>query len=148
MAMKKIYSKIDRSLLLVQINRVEDISVGKTQLSDPKEFLQIGIMALKKGEHIAAHKHISREGEKNVVTQESWIVIRGSIKGTFYDIDDQVIGEDILYPGDCFIAYHGGHSLTNLEDNTAFYEIKTGPYKGRENDKIEIEENELQPISN
>ena len=145
--MQKIYSKIDPNLLLAQINRLEDIPKGKQQLSDAKEFLQIGTYALAPREHIPAHKHIWKEGGKTI-TQESWIVIRGSIKGVFYDIDDTVIGEDVLYPGDCFVAYYGGHSLTNLEDNTVFYEIKTGPYQGRENDKIDIEDHELQSVNN
>ena len=144
--MIKIYSKIDPNLLLCQINRLEDIPKGKQQLSDDKEFLQIGTYALKPGEHIPAHKHVWKEGGKTI-TQESWIVIRGSVKGVFYDIDDAVIGEDVLYSGDCFVAYHGGHSLTNLEENTVFYEIKTGPYLGKENDKIDIETHEFQPIS-
>lgn len=145
--MKKFYSKIDPSLLLCQIHRLEDIPKGKQQLSDDKEFLQVGTYAMEPGEHIPAHKHVWKEGGKTI-TQESWIVIKGSIKGVFYDIDDSVIGEDILRPGDCFVAYHGGHSLTNLEENTVFYEIKTGPYQGRENDKIEIDDCKLQSINN
>jgi len=135
--MKKIYSQIDPDLLLAQINRLKDTHQGKLQLSDPKEFLQVGTMALGPGEHIPAHKHMWKEGGKTI-TQESWIVIQGSIKGVFYDTNDTVIGEDTLYPGDCFINYYGGHSLTSLEPNTIFYEIKTGPYQGRESDKIDI----------
>lgn len=144
--MKKIYSKIDPNLLLAGINRLKDIPQGKLQLSDPKEFLQIGTYALAQGEHIPAHKHIWKEGSKTI-TQESWIVIRGSIKGVFYDINDAVIGEDILYPGDCFVSYYGGHSLTSIESDTIFYEVKTGPYRGRENDKVDINTHELQSAS-
>lgn len=144
--MKKIYSKINPNLLLIQINRLEDIPQGKLQLSDPKEFLQIGAFALTPGEHIPAHKHVWKEGGKTI-TQESWIVIRGSIKVVFYDIDDTAIGEDILYPGDCFVTYYGGHSLTSIEPGTIFYEIKTGPYLGRENDKVDINTHELQSAS-
>ncbi|MBU1092767.1 WbuC family cupin fold metalloprotein [Patescibacteria group bacterium] len=136
--MQKIYSKTDPKLLLHQINRLEDIPKGKMQLSDPKEFLQICTMDLQKDETVPAHKHLWKNGEKSVITQESWIVIRGSIQGAFYDTDDKVIAEEILRPGDCVITYQGGHSLTNLEEGTIFYEIKTGPYQGRENDKVKI----------
>ena len=146
--MIKIYSKLDPKLLLHQINRQEDIPAGKMQLSDPKEFLQIGTMVLEQGETIPAHKHTWKAGESRTITQESWIIIRGSIKGIFYDTDDQILAEEILYPGDCAITYQGGHSLINLEADTAFYEIKTGPYLGREQDKIAIETHELQSTSN
>ena len=136
--MQKIYSNINPQLLLHQINRLDDIPKGKMQISEPKEFLQICTMDLQKNETINAHKHLWKKGEASVITQESWIVIRGSIKGTFYDTDDQILAEEILHPGDCAITYQGGHSLTNLEEDTVFYEIKTGPYQGREVDKQDI----------
>lgn len=136
--MKKIYSKVDPSLLLHQINRLEDITEGKRNLSDPKEFLQICTMNLEKGRAFHSHKHIWKDGEKSVIAQESWIVIRGKVKGIFYDIDDTIIEEEILNPGDCSITFQGGHNLISLDENTILYEIKTGPYKGRENDKIDI----------
>lgn len=136
--MKKIYSKLNTSVLLHQINKLEDIKEEKHELSDPKEFLQIRAMNLKKDRTFTPHAHIWKSGEKKVITQESWIVITGKIEGIFYDTNNEVLAKEILSPGDCAITFQGGHNLTSLEEKTIMYEIKTGPYKGKDNDKIEL----------
>lgn len=63
---------------------------------------------------------------------------RGKVKATIYDLDKAFLKEVIINDGGCLVLYHGGHSLTCLEENTIFYEIKTGPYYGYENDKEDI----------
>lgn len=135
--MKKIYSKIEPALILHAILRREDIKEGKIELSDPKEFLQIMALKENKGKEYYPHKHAWKDGEKTI-TQEAWIVIQGKLKGTYYDINGEKLLEEILNPGDCSITFQGGHSLTVIEENTIFYEIKTGPYKGKEYDKVAL----------
>jgi hypothetical protein len=73
------------------------------------------------------------------IAQESWIVIKGSVKCIFYDVDDTIIAEPILYPGDASFTLGVGHNYLILEDNTIVYEYKTGPYEGQELDKKFIE---------
>jgi hypothetical protein len=85
------------------------------------------------------HKHIWKERTKNVIAQESWIVIQGSVKCILYDIDDTIIAEPILKPGDASFTLEGGHNYLILEDNTLVYEYKTGPYEGQSFDKTFIE---------
>lgn len=136
--MEQIYSQVDPTVLLHQINRLDDIVKGTTDLSDPKEFLQIRALRVGAGRAFDPHKHIWKNGGEKMITQESWIVIKGRIRGVFYDTDDQVVKEVILNPGDCAITFRGGHSFTSLEDDTILYEIKSGPYQGRENDKVDI----------
>ena len=48
--------------------------------------------ALAKGKTFKPHKHIEkvRTYEKQIA-QESWVVIRGSVKCIFYDLDDNII---------------------------------------------------------
>jgi len=137
--MKKIYSTIDPSLLLHQIVRLADITNEQHELSNPKEFLQIRAMNLGRNRTFAAHKHIWKNGVDKMITQESWIIIKGQVRGVFYDTDHQIIADEVLEPGDCAITFQGGHGLTSLADNTIMYEIKTGPYQGREKDKTDIE---------
>ena len=43
------------------------------------------------------------------MAQESWVIRK--VKVFHYDLDDQIISESILYPGDCTITYRGGHYL-------------------------------------
>jgi hypothetical protein len=37
------------------------------------------------------HKHIFKPGEKEVIGQESWVVISGRVKVIMYDLDDTII---------------------------------------------------------
>jgi cupin fold WbuC family metalloprotein len=91
---------------------------------------------MEKGKTFKPHRHIFKERTRNVIAQESWIVIQGSVKCTFYDLDNSVLVEPILNPGDASFTLEGGHTYTILEDNTLVYEYKTGPYEGQALDKI------------
>ena len=83
-----------------------------------------------------AHKHITKERYyDNQIAQESWVVIRGSVKCKLYDIDNTLIAEPILKPGDASFTLYGGHTYEILEDDTIVYEYKTGPYEGQKLDK-------------
>ena len=53
-------------------------------------------------------------------------------------IDDTPIGDYTINEGDVTILLAGGHSLM-LEEDSIFYEFKTGPYEGQEKDKIWIQ---------
>tara|TARA_B100000700_G_C14763745_1_gene723365 strand:- start:375 stop:785 length:411 start_codon:yes stop_codon:yes gene_type:complete len=133
--MEKIYSKTNKDLLLHIINRKEDI-VGRTNVVPEHQFLQLATLDFPKGTTFKPHKHIWKSPSfEKTIAQESWIVISGKVKCIFYDIDDTLLGEWILNPGDCSMTFEGGHTYEILEDNTLVYEYKTGPYTGVENDK-------------
>jgi cupin fold WbuC family metalloprotein len=90
---------------------------------------------MENGKTFPPHKHIWKERTRNVIAQESWIVIQGKVKCHFYDLDDTIITEPILEPGDASFTLEGAHTYTILQDNTLVYEYKTGPYEGQELDK-------------
>lgn len=131
--MKKIYSKVEPGILLHIINRLDEIK-GRTNISPDEEYLQLASIKMQKGQTFKAHKHIILEKTTNIA-QESWLVIKGSVKCIFYDLDDTIIAEPILLPGDCSMTFRGGHNYLILEDDTIVYEYKTGPYLGQELDK-------------
>lgn len=135
--MKKIYSKVDPALLLHVILRKGEITLGKIELSDPKEFIQVMALRENKDRVYKAHKHAWKEGGKTL-TQESWIVVQGKLKGIYYDTDGTLIEEVVLESGDSSVTFYGGHNVQILEEDTIFYEIKTGPYLGIEYDKVLI----------
>lgn len=87
-----------------------------------------------KGTTFKAHKHIIHEKVTNIA-QESWMVFKGSVKCIFYDLDDTIIAEPVLYAGDISMTFRGGHNYLIMEDDTIVYEYKTGPYLGIEFDK-------------
>ena len=136
--MEKIYSKIGGRLLHV-INRLEDIT-GRNDIIPENNFIQCATLKMEKGKTFDPHKHIVKNRHyTEQIAQESWVIIRGSVKCTLYDIDDKIIAEPILKVGDASFTLYGGHTYTILEDNTIVYEYKTGPYEGQELDKKFIE---------
>lgn len=137
--MEKIYSKIDPIKLLHIIVRKEDIKHGREDIVSEEHFIQCSILNLEKNKTFRPHKHIWKERTRNVIAQESWVVIQGSVQCFFYDIDDTIIETPILYHGDSSFTLEGGHNYLILEDNTLVYEYKTGPYEGQEFDKTFIE---------
>jgi hypothetical protein len=133
--MEKIYSKIHPNKLLHIIVRKKEITPGRQDIVPEDNFIQCSILNMETGKTFKPHKHIWKERTRNVIAQESWIVVQGSVRCTFYDVDNQIIAEPILYPGDASFTLEGGHTYTILEDNTLVYEYKTGPYEGQSLDK-------------
>ena len=132
----KYFSKIDSTKLLHTINRPEKFD-GRIDLCDPKNFIQLAILNQKKGQTYKAHMHLWKEVTfKKYIAQESWLVLSGSIKVFFYDLDKSLLTTEILFAGDSTLTFEGGHTYEVLEDETLMYEMKTGPYEGREKDKI------------
>lgn len=132
--MEKIYSKINPEILLHIVYRLDEIN-GRTNISPDEEFLQLASIKMQSGQTFKAHKHIIMEKVTNIA-QESWLVFKGSVKCIFYDLDDTIIAEPILLPGDISMTFRGGHNYLILEDDTIVYEYKTGPYLGQEMDKV------------
>tara|TARA_Y100000389_G_scaffold312_1_gene290 strand:+ start:11542 stop:11958 length:417 start_codon:yes stop_codon:yes gene_type:complete len=133
--MEKIYSKVNPKLLLHVINRVSEIE-GRTEVIEENNFIQCATLRMEKGKTFPPHKHIEKKRTyKKQKAQESWVIIKGRVKCKFYDIDDKLIAEPILGPGDASFTLHGGHTYEILEEDTVVYEYKTGPYEGQKLDK-------------
>ena len=130
------FSKVDPSKLLHVVVRKEDLTPGRAEVVPEDNFIQCALLNMEKGKTFKPHRHIFKERTRNVIAQESWIVIQGSVKCTFYDLDNSVLVEPVLNPGDASFTLEGGHTYTILEDNTLVYEYKTGPYEGQALDKI------------
>ncbi len=137
--MEKIYSKTQPDTLLHVIVRKEDLTPGRIEVVPEQHFIQCALLNMEKGKTFKPHKHIWKSRNRMVIAQESWIVIQGSVKCTFFDLDDKIIAEPILYPGDASFTLEGGHTYTILENDTLVYEYKTGPYEGQTMDKTFIE---------
>jgi cupin fold WbuC family metalloprotein len=133
--MYKIFSKKDPNKLLHIIVRKSDIKSGRIDLVPGENFLQCALLNMENGKTFPPHRHIWKNRKRDVIAQESWIVIQGCVKCILYDLDDQIIDTPILYPGDASFTLEGGHTYEILEDDTIVYEYKTGPYEGKEYDK-------------
>jgi hypothetical protein len=136
--MENIYSKIDPNKLLHMVVRKKEITTGRQDIVPEDNFIQCSILNMEKGKTFKPHKHIWKERTRNVIAQESWVVIQGSVKCIFYDLDNCVLTTKILNVGDASFTLEGGHNYDILEDNTLVYEYKTGPYEGQALDKTFI----------
>lgn len=136
--MQEIYSKIDKSRLLHFVKRSGDFGV-REELIDPCEIIQLSSQAVAKGTKFRAHKHIVKSVQISELTaQESWVVISGCVRATFYDTDDSILESVELSAGDVSVSLAGGHGYEILEDSKIL-EFKTGPYLGQSFDKVFIE---------
>lgn len=133
--MEKIFSKVEPGKLLHMIVRNKDIIPGRINLIADDQFLQCAALNLKKGTTFKAHKHIWKKRTMDIIAQESWIVIQGSVRCFFYDIDNIILATCELHSGDVSFTLEGGHNYLILEDNTKVLEYKNGPYEGQGHDK-------------
>jgi mannose-6-phosphate isomerase-like protein (cupin superfamily) len=133
------YSKIDDTVLLFSVIKMQDITEQRLDLSPVENSLQASAKILKKDIEFRAHKHLPLD-RHTTRTEEAWVFLKGSVMATFYDIDDTVYDQIVLEAGDCAVVYNAGHSFTVLEDNTTLYEFKNGPYYGVEKDKVFLSE--------
>jgi hypothetical protein len=133
--MEKIYSKIEPNKLLHIINRLPEIE-GRNDIVPEENFIQCATLRMPKNKTFPPHKHITKDRHyPSQIAQESWVIIKGRVKCKFYDIDDTLISEPILGPGDASFTLYGGHTYEILEEDTIVYEYKTGPYEGQKLDK-------------
>jgi hypothetical protein len=139
--MEKIYSKVQKDKLLHVINRLHEIE-NRTEVIPEDNFIQCATLKMEKGKTFPPHKHITKDRHyTEQIAQESWVVIKGSVRCILYDIDDTVVTTPILYPGDASFTLYGGHTYEILEEGTIVYEYKTGPYEGQALDKTFINHN-------
>ena len=135
--MHKIYSKTNNNKLLHIVNWLQSSENERHDIAPDDQFLQVATIASDKGKSYRAHKHIWKTpAYPQTIAQESWIVVRGSVKVYFYDTDDTLLESHVIKQGDCSVTFEGGHSYEILEDNTLVYEYKTGPYYGQTLDKV------------
>tara|TARA_R100000008_G_C3483489_1_gene115048 strand:+ start:104 stop:529 length:426 start_codon:yes stop_codon:yes gene_type:complete len=137
--MEMIYSKLDPNKLLHIVHRLSEfytIEEGhRRDVVGEKEFIQLSALNMDEGHTFRPHQHIWKPGEKEVIAQESWVVLRGKVECTFMDTDGTVLAKPVLDVGDCSVTLGGGHTYLILTDDTLVYEYKTGPYKGQKLDK-------------
>lgn len=133
--MQKIYSKIDPKKLLHIIVRSSDFTEPRQDIVPEEHFIQCSILKMQNGKTFRPHKHIWKNRTRDVIAQESWVIIKGRVKCSFFDLDNTIIDEPILGAGDASFTLEGGHTYTILDDTTLVYEYKTGPYEGQLLDK-------------
>ena len=134
---EKIFSKVEKDKLLHIVYRPDNSQTDyRENIIESNNFIQCSFLRLPKSKTFIPHKHIKKDRRyEQQIAQESWVVIKGSVKCFFYDIDDTIVEEIILEENDLSMTFRGGHNYEILENDTIVYEFKTGPYLGIEFDK-------------
>ena len=135
--MERQYSNIEPEKLIYSLLRLDELCDRRIDLSPDEEAIQVCGRAMSKGQVVPAHRHLPQD-RRTTNTQESWVVLKGSVRARFFDLDSSFLCERDIHAGDVVAFYRGGHSLKVLEDNTLFYEFKNGPYNGVKQDKEPI----------
>lgn len=115
-----------------------DFQPGAKFVSETDWPLQVGLMTLPSGHAIAAHAHLLREGSQVQSTQEFLFVVSGKMEVDFFDEVGQHFQTETLRQGQALFHIRGGHAFRFLEP-TRLIEVKSGPYMGREKDKVLLE---------
>jgi hypothetical protein len=137
--MTPIYSKIHPEKLLHLIVRKDAFKEGRIDLCPADQFLQCAALRMNHGKTFRPHQHIWHRINDDRVAQESWAVIKGTVKVFLYDLDGTLIHTDIIQAGEASFTFLAGHTYEILEDDTRVLEYKTGPYLGQEHDKTFID---------
>lgn len=136
--MIKIYSEYEPAILLHIILQPHDIYNRQEERFDvisEKNFIQCAVLNMDK-KKFKPHIHIIHECKNEKIAQESWVILKGSVKFFCYDIvSNKPLSEHILTQGCVTFTLAGGHTYEILEQGTVVLEYKTGPYFGQEKDK-------------
>jgi hypothetical protein len=110
---------------------------GATFLTTPDNSFQLGVHVHKKEDMIKPHIH-KNSIKKIKDVQEVLHISYGKVEAIFYNDFGKEIVKKILKKGDTILLISGGHGFKFLEDSKMI-EVKQGPYRGTENDKIRFE---------
>lgn len=137
----EIKSKVDGhvgSVLHKVIKLNADDKVGRVDVSAMPDPLQAAFVKAEPDKEFPSHRHLLKDQPAKAFTQEAWVIIHGAVEISYFDLDDSFLAKHIINPGDCSVTFGGGHSYQVLSDGVQAYEFKSGPYNGREKDKVFI----------
>ena len=115
-----------------------DDALGRADVSDTADPLQVAFLQAPAEKEFPAHKHILKDQPSKVITQEAWVIMQGAVEISYFDTDDSFLAKHIINPGDCSVTFGGGHSYRVLSAGVQAYEFKSGPYNGQKKDKAFI----------
>ena len=133
--MLEIKSKINSSLILASYFNSSEVTYERVSLTNDDDLLQVGAIRFSQDFRIQAHKHLPIERKSIQVTQELWILIKGTMTVEIYDLDNSLVKILQINAGDMVLYKNGGHSLVTKNKDCILYEIKNGPYFGSNKDK-------------
>ena len=106
----------------------------KLSFVTPEDYpLQLGVNNRVSGEIVKAHRHKPFFNLNNLVCQEMYYVLQGSMAIDLFDDSNKLFRTVFIKSGDV-IVLNCGHGI-KFSENCKFFEIKQGPYRGRDLEK-------------
>lgn len=130
--MEKIFSAVDPSMLLHVIMNTSAVSTDRIDLSPSEEFLQLSVVPLRAGRTLKPHRAQPRAVGGHASVPESWIVMRGAIEVSLFDVDGSSLATRSLTAGWLLVTFRGAHGFSTIDDDSMIIECKPGPYVGRD----------------
>src|SRR5947208_16207161 len=108
--MNRILSQAEPGRVLHVIVDAATAFDGRTDLSTPNEPLQVSAIAIPAGKKVNPHIHNPRSQEGTTgapITQECWIVLRGKIEVSLFDLDRKHLHQQSLSQGSILVTFYG-----------------------------------------
>ena len=136
MNLKK-YKDKEGNIIAYKINfNMEKYDGGTNFITESFLPMQLSIFSTKFFKHLPAHIHLENKREIKT-TSEFIFVLKGNIKVNIFDKNENIIDTFYLRKEEALLQFEGGHEFF-IEPNTIFFELKQGPYLGKDKDKKEI----------
>ncbi len=119
--------------LYVDLNDLQENSFPTSE----NQSFQLGLWSIK--DKKIYDKHIHKDLSRNIQnTSEFLFVLQGKLTINVYSEDNKFVETILLGPNESFLQFVGGHEII-AESETKFFEIKQGPYLGKDADKSLVE---------
>lgn len=112
---------------------------GTDFVTDESVPFQVGYHRRESGFRYRSHRSLPFTKVGDFMPSKIYYVTKGKIGSDLYDDERKKAAYVELVPGDLIIFIAGGHGVDILEDGSEFIEIKQGPYRGTEKDKVFLE---------
>ena len=110
---------------------------GVEFVTETRHPMQVATMKRREGEVVTPHVH-KTNSRKLYSVSETLVVVRGSMDVSLYTYNGgKFLRTVTVGEGSAIVLLGGGHSI-RFREETEMYEIKQGPYFGREYDKVEF----------
>jgi hypothetical protein len=116
----------------------EDFCSAAKFVSEPEWPLQVGLLRFPAAHMIAAHAHLRHDGCGPCLTQEFLLVISGSMEADFFNEVGKRFHTETINQGEALFHIQGGHAF-RFGEEAKLFEVKSGPYLGRDKDKVYLD---------
>jgi hypothetical protein len=126
---------ISKTILVAQIFDINKMN-GTIFPTPPSSTFQFGFGQITENKEIIPHIH-KRVTREITTTSEFLYVIHGEMIIDILDEEEKFVKQIILKNNMALLQFIGGHKI-EIKSGTTYFELKQGPYYGRDFDKYNV----------